>query len=206
MAQPSFNVPKAMKSVLEGFSINKGDRGEFLIMLLFTIARDKAVGTPDKHGCPGSRIMDVGPFLTTRLFHDQAVLQPLLVDFPNAQMHFNHYVKVHEYAAIDAESLLLLFGRGAAVLCANNQYAIDGINPFLRNGSKLERKNLGLILWQGKNDAAFKEKPHQALFDAMNVYPQNPEGRRNRHSPYQDRFCVGRKDAVSYHGQTRANQ
>jgi hypothetical protein len=62
MAQPSFNVPKAMKSVLEGFSINKGDRGEFLIMLLFTIARDKAVGTPDKHGCPGSRIMDVAPF------------------------------------------------------------------------------------------------------------------------------------------------
>jgi len=38
MAQPSFNVPKAMKSVLEGFSINKGDRGEFLVILI--VARD----------------------------------------------------------------------------------------------------------------------------------------------------------------------
>jgi hypothetical protein len=38
----------------------------------------------------------------------------------------------HEYKAIDMTSLLLLQGRGAAVLCANNQTGIDTINVFLR--------------------------------------------------------------------------
>src|SRR6266508_2554923 len=51
-------------------------------------------------------------------------------DFPNARLHFSHFVKVHDYRAIDINSLLLLKGRGAAVLCAKNQTAIDSINIF----------------------------------------------------------------------------
>src|SRR5438477_5247622 len=35
MVNPSFNAPKAMKTVMDGFAINKGDRGEFVVMLLF---------------------------------------------------------------------------------------------------------------------------------------------------------------------------
>jgi hypothetical protein len=170
MAKTSFDVPKAMKSVLEGFAIHKGDRGEFLIMLLFTIARDNAVGPPDQDGLPTqSRVVDVAPFLTQKLFRHRN-LELLHTDFPEAKMHFNHYVKVHEHAAIDAESLLLLSGRGGGILCANSQYAIDGINPFLCHGMTLALGNLGLILWQGKNDPAFTDDPQQALFEAMNVY------------------------------------
>jgi hypothetical protein len=171
MAQMSFNVPKAMKSVFDGFSINKGDRGEFLIMLLFTVARDKAVGPPNERGLPEkSRIVDVACFLTENLFQERCDLQTLRTDFPDAKMHFNHYVNVHEYAVINAGSLMLLFSRGAGILCANNQYAIDGINPFLCNGEGLSLNNLGLILWQGKNDSAFTATSQPALFTAMDVY------------------------------------
>jgi hypothetical protein len=149
MAKTSFNVPKAMKSILEGFAIHKGDHGEFLIMLLFTIACDNAVGPLDQDGLPTqSRIVDVTPFLTQKLFRHRN-LKLLHTDFPKAKMHFNHYVKVHEYAAIDAESLLLLSGRGGGILCANSQYMIDEINPFLCHGMTLALGNLGLILWQG---------------------------------------------------------
>jgi hypothetical protein len=52
MAQTSFSAPKAMKSVLEGFSINKGNRGKFLIMLLFTVVHDKAVSPLAENGSP----------------------------------------------------------------------------------------------------------------------------------------------------------
>ena len=171
MAQASFNVPKAMKSVLEGFSINKGDRGEFLVMLLLIVARDKVVGPPVEHGLPaGSRIIDVASFLSGGLFQRLPSLQTLHQDFPDSKMHFNHYVKVHEYAAIDAESLLLLASRGAGILCANGQYAIDGINPFLFHGTTLAFENLGLLLWQSKNDAAFTATPQPSVFEAMDVY------------------------------------
>lgn len=166
MAQPLFNVPKAMKSVLEGFSINKGDRGEFLVILI--IARDNIWV---EHGLPaGSRTIDVASFLAGGLFQRLPSLQALHQDFPDSKMHLNHYVKVHEYAAIDAESLLLLASRGAEILCANGQYAIDGINPFLFHGATLDFGNLALLLWQGKNDAAFTATPQASVFEAMDVY------------------------------------
>jgi hypothetical protein len=49
-----------------------------------------------------------------------SALSMLPVDFPNAQLHFHHFVKVHELKAIEMERLVLLHGRGAAVLCGNN--------------------------------------------------------------------------------------
>jgi hypothetical protein len=171
MSHPSFNVPKAMKTVMEGFSINKGDRGEFVVMLLFTVARDKAVGPPNSQGLPTSRIIHVPTLLTNNLFREFDNKADLLArDFADSYMHFNHYIKVHEYAGIDAESLLLLSSRGAAVLCANNQHAIDGINPFLFRGTTLQYDNLGLILWQAKNNAAYTAEPRSSLFTDMDPY------------------------------------
>jgi hypothetical protein len=66
-------------------------------------------------------------------------LEFLSVDFPNAYLHFNHFVKVHQKnaAAIGSEALLLLQGRGAGVLCGNGQKSIDAIVTFLENGRKL---------------------------------------------------------------------
>ena len=39
MQSGSLNAPKALKSVMEGFSISKGDRGELLALLLFSCTR-----------------------------------------------------------------------------------------------------------------------------------------------------------------------
>jgi hypothetical protein len=50
MQRGSFNAPKALKSVMEGFSISKGDRGEFLVLLLLILARDATVGDADEFG------------------------------------------------------------------------------------------------------------------------------------------------------------
>ena len=61
----------------------------------------------------------------------------------------------------------MLQGRGAAVLCANNQTGIDAINVFLRDGTKLVRENAGLILHQMKNDPRYSTEPQPKLFNAM---------------------------------------
>jgi hypothetical protein len=184
MQKPSFNAPKAFKSVMEGFSISKGDRGEFLVLLLLTLARDATVGPADEFGEPMSkkRWFGLSNFLCGQVFRIQTkatsfmnkesirAMQMLQKDFPNAHLHFNHFVKVHEYKAIDLISLLLLKGRGAAVLCANNQTGIDAINIFLKDGTRLIKDNAGLILHQIKNDSKFTKTPQQKLFDLMDPY------------------------------------
>src|SRR5882757_7596715 len=91
-------------------------------------------------------------------------------DFPNAHLYFSHFVKVHEYRAIDIDSLLLLQGRGAAVLCANNQTAIDYIKVLLKDGTKLVRENAGLIFYQVKNDPKYSANPQPKTFATINPY------------------------------------
>jgi hypothetical protein len=187
MQKGSFNAPKALKWVMEGFSISKGDRGEFLVLLLLILARDTTVGAADEFGRPikGRRWLSLTDFLYGHAFRKQTIpsrlvdansiraLGMLQKDFPNAHLHFSHFVKVHEYKAIDIVSLLLLQGRGAAVLCANNQTGVDAINVFLRDGTKLVRDNAGLILHQIKNNSSYSTKPQQTLFDAMDPYNLN---------------------------------
>ena len=184
MQKQSFNAPKALKLVMEGFSISKGDRGEFLVLLLLILARDATVGPADEFGRPlkGKRWFGLTDFLCGQVFRKQTIpsrfvdansiyaLDMLPKDFPNAQLHCSHFMKVHERKAIDITSLLLLQGRGAAVLCANNQTGIDAINVFLRDGTQLVEGNVGLILHQVKNDSKYSTKPLQKLFDAMDPY------------------------------------
>jgi hypothetical protein len=184
MQKPSFNAPDALKSVMDGFSISKGDRGEFLVLLLLILARDATVGPADEFGEPTSkkRWFSLSEFLYGQVFQKHTEAKPFMdrssmltmnklqKDFPNAQVHFNHFIKVHEYKAIDLTSLLLLKGRGAAVLCMNNQTGIDAINAFLKDGTQLIRENAGLILHQIKNDAHYTKTPQQKLFDLMDPY------------------------------------
>jgi hypothetical protein len=42
----TFKAAETLKSCLDGYAIHKGDHGELLVMLLFTLARDRAIGHP----------------------------------------------------------------------------------------------------------------------------------------------------------------
>ena len=173
MARESFDPLKAFKSVLEGFAIHKGDRGEFLALLLLTLARDQAVGPPDNSGRPACRSFDLASFVYGRLFRESpsaAELKNLQEDFPGAKMHFNHFIKLHDFKSINKKHLLLRMTRGAGVLCANNHRSIDAVNVFLQFGTKLTINNLGLILYQIKNDASYTHNPKWGFLESMNPY------------------------------------
>ncbi|KAF8319201.1 hypothetical protein F5887DRAFT_378307 [Amanita rubescens] len=176
MSRKSFDVLKCFKTVLDGFAVHKGDRGEFLALLLLTLARDKAVGPPDDEGrpkChPKQRYFDFASFMYGHLF--KSLSNPVLVslqhDFPNAKMHFNHFVKLHDFKSVDKECLLHLMTRGAGVLCANNHASIDAVTVFLKSGTKLTTNNIGLGLHQFKNDPSYSKNPQPELFESMDPY------------------------------------
>jgi hypothetical protein len=133
MVRKSFDAVNAFKPIFEGFAVHKGDRGEFLALLLLTLARDSAVGAPDKYGRPQQRFFKLVPFIYGHLFqkYTASPLEMLQQDFPEAKMHFNHFIKLHDFKSINKESLLFLMTRGAGVLCANNHTSIDAVNVFL---------------------------------------------------------------------------
>lgn len=182
MQKSSFNAVEALKSVMEGFAISKGDRGEFIVLLLLTLARDAAVGPADEFGRPFDRCFGLSDFLCEYIFQASNIPQNLTneesidalknlgKDFPDARLHFSHFIKVQEQKAIDIASLLLLLGRGAGVLCANNQRGVDGILAFLKNGITLMRRNGGAILIQAKNDVKYSHVPQHKLFTDMDPY------------------------------------
>ena len=71
---------------------------------------------------------------------------------------------------VNVKYLAQLMRRGAAVLCATNQPGVDGIVPFLIRGYTIFVENIGIILWQGKNDLKFTDEPNPKLFKAMDPY------------------------------------
>ncbi|KAK2464489.1 hypothetical protein APHAL10511_003468 [Amanita phalloides] len=193
MQEPLFNAPRALQLVMDGFSIAQGDRGEILALLLLILARDATVGPADAFGRPetGKRWFSLTDFLYGQIFRKQTgpstlvdknsilALGKLSEDFANSQLHFSHFMKVHDDIVIKITPLLLLLGRGAAVLCANSQSGIDAINVFLMNGTKLVKDNAGLILHQIKNDPRYSATPQQHLFDGMDPYKLEILGARD---------------------------
>ena len=60
--------------------------------------------------------------------------------------------------------------RGAGVLCANSQASIDAANVFLISGTEFRTDNLGVILYQIKDNADCNDKAKPKLIDSMNHY------------------------------------
>jgi hypothetical protein len=69
MKKRTFDAPGAFQTVLNGFAISKGDRGEFLVMLFYTLARDMTVGGCLTDGRPRNyRWFKLTSFLCKYLF------------------------------------------------------------------------------------------------------------------------------------------
>jgi len=165
MARESFDPVKAFKSIQEGFAIHTGDRDELLALLLLTLARDQAVGPPvgwSEH--PECRFFDFASFVYGHLFSESpsaSGLENLQHEFPDAKMHFNHFIKLLDFKTVNKKSLLLLVTRGAGVLCADNYPSLNAVTVFLKSGTKLTIDNLGLILYQISNDPRYTHIPNQ---------------------------------------------
>ncbi|KAF8438648.1 hypothetical protein L210DRAFT_2278101 [Boletus edulis BED1] len=180
-----FSPPQALQNILNGFAVHKGELGELIVALLFTMARDKAVGPADELGRPqlqGQRWCRVTDLLQS-LFCSATIVEshgcnfrqsgtrphavPLSETFKNSKTYFTHFIKVLEHAVVDINFLMPLMVRGAAILCGNGQRGIDGIIPFLFEGNEIRLDNIGVIMFQVKNSAKYTNTPNPTVLLKM---------------------------------------
>ncbi|THH14611.1 hypothetical protein EW146_g5736 [Bondarzewia mesenterica] len=118
--------------------------------------------------CSSRRVLQAGP----SVFETEEEAGGALKDaFADTQMHFNHFIKVHDRELLTRERLVFFASRGAGVLCANSQAGIDAFLPFTyRDNGRLKPENMGVILMQMKNDDYYSMAIKGEVFDAMNPY------------------------------------
>ncbi|KAH8113152.1 hypothetical protein DFH11DRAFT_1728064 [Phellopilus nigrolimitatus] len=200
MQNSNYNVEDALLNVLEGFSVHKGDRGEFLALLILIQARDAAVRSceennkamwenmrilrnPEGQKLEWKRAISVSSFIG-HLFNGlhKDIIDGIEKDFKGANIHFNHFIKGHEHKLTNRKYLMRMLARGAGLLCANNQELIDAALPFVIN-DVIRRKYIGQIVSQVKNDPKYGWKPKWELFDRMNQYRLKMIGQDDRPLP-----------------------
>src|SRR6267142_2303474 len=118
MASNDFSLSSALSTVLKGYCINQGDRGELLAASFFAWARDKVVkrkGDSDGMLCPIFSVADLfGDLLSETTYQSILDHKPLLCDpksmpllfrdvFGRTKMHFNHVLKPQELLRTDSE-------------------------------------------------------------------------------------------------------
>ena len=170
MLQESFKPAEWLKSILSGFSVNKGDRGELVAMLAVTVARDMAVEKrSDNFGIAKSvllgeinfrddsnlfRAVTVCEFLGKLFKLDEPIMKALEADFRNAYVYFNHFIKPYTQDTCTLHFLLQYMTRGAAALCAKCMPGIAFLLAALfrsKGGLKLRVDRITGIYFQIKD-------------------------------------------------------
>ena len=189
---PPWSMPIALQSHLTRSYLDLGNRGELIASLLITLARDAALDKepfpspdlpPDDDG--EGRVVSVAAFLAAlvtadednllnlkpRCARDTTLKDVTLRDaFSGARIWFNHIVKVRDFAMVRRENLCALVARGAAMLCADNQKAVDLLIPIVFNGY-LKPENVSAILIQVKNSLSYESVGGvDTLLDAIDPF------------------------------------
>ncbi|KIY53560.1 hypothetical protein FISHEDRAFT_68775 [Fistulina hepatica ATCC 64428] len=186
MRQADFKAPGTLLEIMRGGLIDKGDCGELIVLLLLTLARDKAAGAsffsdyqgffgvvpflkalfvspPEVSSADIEDVLEARPSIY-RADHEKDVL--LKDAFENTFMHFNHFVKRGEADGLDFTRVLGFLARNAAVLCAKT--GINGAIPMI-SGTMILRTQTALFLFRVKNDDdRCSAAPDVKLFTAMN--------------------------------------
>jgi hypothetical protein len=178
---------QAMQEVLDGFSIHQGDRGELLVMLLLTMARDAVVHDTDAADSPIVHTLD----LVKHLFKEHQLIEEMTPTFSpdpestqtfkqmlaKSATHFNHFIKFQQQTFWTNRHLACLLARGAFILCATGQSGVDLVGMALRDKDKpISSDNLIVFLFQVNNDPHYTAKPDCDLFDTMDHFLLNLVG------------------------------
>jgi len=178
MKSPAFDLPRSLLSELEQSGLSKGDRGELIGMTLCLMGHDAAAKKLD------SQVIPVCDFIRELLVPSAHVLHSKPVQattssqadktfkdtFCKSNIFFSHFVKFRDHRVINRKYLWRLIARGAAGLCADYQYGLDIVIPFLYWDHTLQQRNVSAFFIQCKNNATFLANPREYLFDMMNPY------------------------------------
>jgi hypothetical protein len=185
MRDLDFRPATALLTEFRQPDIERGPRGEAIMMFMVTIASDMTaeLGKPflvtdfmkSLFGKPSidpevDDFMQALPSAIHPKVRSKYRASPFNKTFANSKMYFNHFVQVADYQVVSRDYLWRMILRGAAVICANNRAGVDFIIPFCYSDEKLGRSSVGGMFWQIKTDARFGALPHPHLFDTMDPY------------------------------------
>jgi hypothetical protein len=179
-AMRNMDAPAELVSALKLSGMDKGDRGEMVAMLLLNLAYDAARNELE-NGRPRMPFIPLTSFLRALLFaYDSSGVpemlpvlarpgecKPLKDAFADAKVYFTHFIRVLDSKVIHRKYLPYFMQRGAAFICAVNQVGFDIGIPFSYRNESLQRRDMGLIFVQVKNDAKFSTSPHKYLFHVI---------------------------------------
>ncbi|KAH9974206.1 hypothetical protein BJV77DRAFT_1056083 [Russula vinacea] len=177
MRNPNFDLPRCLLAELEHPGLDKGSRGEIIVMTICLEARDAAVKQLSRSIIP---VKDYIKALIANKYHDMVLhsaprktrtsddaARTLADTFCSSNIYFNHFVKFRDRGVIGRDFLWRLIARGAAAICTDGQPAIDVIIPFLYKDEVLRKENVSAFLIQSKNDRSFQAEPDTSLFDSI---------------------------------------
>lgn len=178
IALPYTDVQRSLANALDTSCIHHGDRGELAAMVIIMAARDKAAATTGEASVvdfmeallPESYFQILSQETPTISGSERWDKEKFSKTFKKSRMWFNHFIKIEDSALINVKFLWRLICRGAAILCANNQRAIDILLPVVYKNDKIGQKNTTVILIQVKNDVSFTSTPRTHLFKAMDPF------------------------------------
>jgi hypothetical protein len=187
MRRSDFNLASALSEVLSRLSINIGDRGELIVAAFFTWARDAVANRydnrlPATQYCCRFSVEELFSNLFSEttvqlMFKNIASICPSKTErrtlgdvASTAKMHFNHFIQAQEQNIIAHQYLIGFMARGAAVLCANYEPGFDAVFPYLFGSTDLDKKNVGFIMVQVKNDNNLNSRPDAELFRKMDPF------------------------------------
>ena len=91
--------------------------------------------------------------------------------FANSRIYVTHFIKVYDYNVLSVEFLAKCAARGVAIVCADNQRAVDVVYPIVIDKDKpLTKDNITALLLQSKNDVRYSTNVFLSLFHAMDPY------------------------------------
>ena len=156
--------------------IDRGRRGELIAAFIIMQARDQAA--------KGKRWMSVPEFMeallpSARYNALQSSMPTLWLEgehksfsetFEGYGMWFNHVIRVESFEMLSADNIWKFLTRGAMIVCADNQPAVDIVLPVCLVDQNLSRDTVTAIYVQVKNDLSYQRHIKQRLFHAINPF------------------------------------
>ncbi len=178
MVASKMSPVKLLSTYMDTNCVSVGERGELVAALLVMRARDELAASTSERWV---RVIDfmqklvACPELRTGLprYAQEGKAQLQFQEaFKESRIWMNHVLKVRHKDLMNVKYLWRFVSRGAMVLCANGQQAVDIVIPVVHSGSLLSRDKMTAILIQVKNDKNIVNlRGH--LFDDMNRFVTN---------------------------------
>jgi hypothetical protein len=184
MQHPSFRSSRALRNILQWPGMSKGDRGELITQNITIDTLDSVMF--ENHQLK-SLSVEVTAYFQALFASDiyTTTIESMLPSrlgsedrnrtfaetFANSRIYVTHFIKVYDYNVLSTEFLAKCAARGAAIVYADNQPAVDIVIPVVIDKDKpLTKENVAPLFKQSKNDLKYKAKVIPSVFHAMDPY------------------------------------